>query len=200
MTKLHGDAPFPDTIDSVSGPRGLYRTPVKTVAEKKLDHLEPWATAMIEAARFAFMSTADRDGRPTVSPKGGTTGFVSVLDERHLVLPDYPGNNLLDSLENIVENPTVGLIFLIPGRPETFRVNGDAWITTAPEVLGNLATEGRRPKTAIGVRVVEAFFHCPASFQRAGLWDPDTWDADNSFDEFIRGAVTVEDWPDWARE
>ena len=157
------------------------------MAEKKLDHIAPWARAMIGAARFVFVATADADGRTTVSPKGGTPGFVRVLDERHLAIPDFAGNNLLDSLENIVENPAVGLIFLMPGRPETLRVDGEAVITAAPDVLARWADDGRPPKTAIGVRVRELFFHCPASFQRAELWEPDSWDADASFVEFIRG-------------
>ena len=119
MAEVSVDAPFTDTIETVDQLRELYRQPSKLVAEKKLDHIPPWGRAMIGAARFVFLATADRDGRTTVSPKGGTPGFVRVLDEHHLAIPDFAGNNLLDSLENIVENPAVGLIFLMPGRPET---------------------------------------------------------------------------------
>ena len=99
-----------------------------------------------------------------------------VLDEHRLAIPDYPGNNLTDSLRNIVANPHVGLIFLVPGRDETIRVDGDAWVTTDPDVLARCAAQPgrggrRRAKSAIGVRVTSVFFHCPASFQRATLWD-----------------------------
>ena len=200
MAEVTVDAPFTDIIESVEGLRQLYRQPSKLVAEKKLDHLAPWARAMIGAARFVFLATADREGRTTVSPKGGTPGFVRAVDEHHLAIPDFAGNNLLDSLENIVENPTIGLIFLMPGRPETLRVDGDACITTAPDVLARWADDGRPPKTAIGVRVREVFFHCPASFQRAELWEPESWDAEASFVEFIRTALPRDEWPSWAAE
>ena len=176
-------------IDSVEGLRELYRPPTRLVAEKKLDHLQPWARAMVGAARFVFLATADRAGRPTVSPKGGDAGFVAVLDDHHLAIPDYPGNNLLDSLQHIIENGSAGLIVVLPGRPETLRVDGEAWITTAPDVLGRWAGESRRPKTAIVIRTREVFFHCPASFQRAELWEPSSWTADTSFEEFIRAAL-----------
>jgi PPOX class probable FMN-dependent enzyme len=200
MAEVIVDAPFTDTIDTVDQLRLLYRPPTKLVAEKKLDHIAPWGRAMIGAARFVFLATADRDGRTTVSPKGGTPGFVRVLDEHHLAIPDFAGNNLLDSLENIVENPAVGLIFLMPGRPETLRVDGDACITKAPDVLARWADDGRPPKTAIGVRVREVFFHCPASFQRAELWEQGSWDADAPFVEFIRAALPEDEWPSWAAE
>lgn len=194
--------PFADVVTSIDELRTLYRPPTKLVAEKKLDHLPPWVRVAIEASRFVFVATADADGRATVSPKGGQEGFVVVLDEQRLAIPDYPGNNLLDSLEHIVENPHVGLIFLVPGRNDTIRVDGDAWITTDPNILDACRQDGtRRPKTAIGVAVREVFYHCPASFQRATLWQPDTWrqDASLGFDEFVRRSLPEADRPDWAR-
>jgi PPOX class probable FMN-dependent enzyme len=200
MAEVSVDTPFTDTIESLEGLRQLYRQPTKLVAAKKLDHIAPWGRAMIGAARFVFLATADRDGRTTVSPKGGTPGFVRVLDAHHLAIPDFAGNNLLDSLENIVENAAIGLIFLMPGRPETLRVDGDACITKAADVLARWADDGRPPKTAIGVRVRQVFFHCPASFQRAELWEPGAWDAEVPFVEFIRAALPRDEWPTWAAE
>ena len=180
MAEVSVDAPFTDTIESVEGLRQLYRQPTELVAEKKLDHIAPWARAMVGAARFVFLATADGDGRTTVSPKGGTPGFVRVLDEHHVAIPDFAGNNLLDSLENIVANPAIGLIFLMPGRPETLRVGRRrVHHDSQPEVLARWAEDGRPPKTAIGVRGPRVVFHCPASFQRAELWEPDSWDADS---------------------
>ena len=99
-------------------------------------------------------------------------------------------------------NPHIGLIFLVPGRNETIRVDGDAWVTTDPGVLERCrADDGRRAKSAIGVRVTSVFFHCPASFQRATLWDSDSWRADAGldFDDFVRASLPEEQWPDWAR-
>ena len=181
--------------------RTLYRPPTKLVAEKKLDHLPAWIRATIAASRFAFVATAGPDGAVTVSPRGGTDGFVAVLDDRHLAIPDYPGNNLTDSLRNIVRNPRIGLILVIPGRNETIRVDGGAWVVTDPRVLAACdAVGGRRAKAAIAVEVREVFFHCPASFRRAELWNARTWrdDAALDFEEFIRRQLDQRDWPSWA--
>lgn len=198
------DQRVPDgALTSVDELRALYRKPVKEVAEKKLGDLPPWIRATIEASRFAFLATAGRGGAVTVSPRGGTDGFVVVLDDRHLALPDYPGNNLTDSLTNIVETGCAGLIFVIPGRNETIRVDGAAWVVTDPQVLAACRRAGgRRPKTAIVVEVREAFFHCPASFQRADLWNPGAWrpDAALDYDDFIRATLDPLDWPDWAQQ
>jgi PPOX class probable FMN-dependent enzyme len=110
-----------------------------------------------------------------VSPKGDQPGFVHVLDERHLVIPDRPGNKRLDGMKNLLQNPHVGLIFLIPGREETLRVNGRASIVRDEDVLVTLAARGKQPVLAIGVEVEECFFHCPKAFRRSGLWEPDAW-------------------------
>lgn len=196
------EVPFAHTLTSAGQLRELYRPPVKVVAEKKVARIEPWARVFIEAARFVFVATADRAGNATVSPKGGSDGFVVLLDEQRLAVPDYPGNNLLDSLHNIIENPAVGLIFLVPGRNETLRIDGAAWVTTDPEVLQRcVRDDGRVPKTAIGVEARAMFFHCPSSFQRAGLWDHAAWreDVTKPFDDFIRDALPRDQWPDWAK-
>jgi uncharacterized protein len=148
-----------------------------------------------------FLATADAEGRPTVSPKGGRDGFVVVLDEHRVAIPDYAGNNLIDGLRNIVANPSIGLIFVIPGRNETIRVDGDACVTTDPDVLRRVRRDDRRqPKSAIGVQVRSVFFHCPSSFQRAGLWDRNGWrdDVAKEFDDFIRDTLPRDQWPDWA--
>ncbi|HEX7096801.1 MAG TPA: MSMEG_1061 family FMN-dependent PPOX-type flavoprotein [Acidimicrobiales bacterium] len=193
---------FGSVITSVEELRTHYRPPTRLVAEKKLDHLPAWMRVTIEASRFVFVATADATGAVTVSPRGGSEGFVVVLDERTLALPDYPGNNLTDSLRNIVTNPFAGLIFLVPGRNETIRVDGAAWVVTDATVLDACRRAGgRRPKCAIVVSVRHAFFHCPASFQRADVWNPESWRADAAldFDEFIRRTLDPADWPAWAR-
>jgi PPOX class probable FMN-dependent enzyme len=193
---------FEDVITSLEGLRELYRRPTKLVATKKRDALEPWTQAMLDASRFVVVATADREGRTTVSPRGGPPGFVRALDPRHLALPDYPGNNLIDSLTNIVENPAIGLMFVLSGRNETLRIDGRAWITTDRAVLDACGREGkRRPKAAIGVRITSVFFHCPSSFQRAELWDSASWrpDVAEPFDDFIRTELPEDLWPEWAR-
>jgi PPOX class probable FMN-dependent enzyme len=121
------------------------------------------------------VATADASGRCDVSPKGGPPGFVEVLDEKRLAVPDAPGNRLIDSLRNIVENGRAGLLFLIPSMEETLRVNGRACLTRDPVVLDRLAGESRPPKVAIGLEVEEVFLHCAKAFKRSGLWRPDDW-------------------------
>jgi PPOX class probable FMN-dependent enzyme len=194
---------FRGVIETADELRRHYRPPARIVAEKKLDHLPPWIRTTIEASRFAFLATADPDGAVTVSPRGGRDGFVTVLDDRTLALPDAPGNNLTDSLRNIIANPRAGLIFDIPGRDETIRVDGDAWVVTDRDVRAACRRPGERlAKAAVVVAVREAFFHCPASFRRADLWDPASWRSDASvdYDDFVRARLDPADWPAWARE
>jgi PPOX class probable FMN-dependent enzyme len=110
-----------------------------------------------------------------VSPKGDPPGFVRVLDDTHLVIPDRPGNKRLDGMRNILANPHVGLLFLVPARGETLRVNGRACITHDPDLLATLAVDGKVPGLAIGVEVEEVFLHCAKAFKRSGLWEPARW-------------------------
>jgi PPOX class probable FMN-dependent enzyme len=121
------------------------------------------------------MGTAGADGRCDVSPKGDAPGFVHVLDDHHLAIPDRLGNNRIDGLRNIVENGHVGLIFLIPGREDTLRVNGRARIVRDETLLDRLAVNGKRPVTALVVEVEQCFMHCARAFKRAGLWEPARW-------------------------
>lgn len=154
--------------------RDLYRMP-GSVVEKVLGHLDPHARTFIEAAPFVLVGTASSDGTGDVSPKGGPPGFVVVLDDQRLVIPDLAGNNLLDSITNIVAGSGVGLLFVVPGVEETLRVNGHACITTDPTVLDACEVKDRRPKAAIGVTVTHQYMHCAKAFRRSELWNPQTW-------------------------
>ena len=122
---------------------------------------------------------ADRNGEFEGSlrrlAKGDAPGFVHVLDAKHLVIPDRPGNKRFDGMGNLLDNPQVGLIFLVPGREDTLRVNGRAWIVRDPDVLERLTAMGKVPQLAIGVEVEEAFMHCAKAFRRSGLWDTSRW-------------------------
>ena len=111
-------------------------------------------------------------GRADVSPRGDPVGFVKILDERTLAIPDRPGNNRLDSLANILANPSVGLLFIIPGFDDTLRVNGEARLVTDPDLLEGMTVNGRMPTLAIVVTVSEAFMHCAKAFRRSHLWNP----------------------------
>ncbi len=169
------DVAFDAVLTTESELRHIYRTPSEVVVQKVLDRLDVHACSFIAAAPFVLVGTASPDGTADVSPKGGPPGFVVALDDRRLVIPDLSGNNLLDSITNIVAGSGIGLLFLVPGVDETLRVNGHACITTDPSVLDACAVKDRRPKAAIGVTVTQQYMHCAKAFRRSQLWDPQTW-------------------------
>ncbi len=168
------DVGFDAVLTTEAELRDLYRMP-GSVVEKVLGHLDQHARTFIEAAPFVLVGTASPDGTGDVSPKGGPPGFVVVLDDQRLVIPDLAGNNLLDSITNIVAGSGIGLLFLVPGVEETLRVNGHACITTDPAVLDACAVKDRRPKAAIGVTLTQQYMHCAKAFRRSELWDPQSW-------------------------
>ena len=165
------DVVSPDDVAALYGP------PVDAVVNKVVDHLDSHCRDFIALAPFVLVATADADGNCDVSPKGGSPGFVQVLDEGRLAIPDAPGNRLVYSLRNIASQGRAGLLFLIPGLEETLRVNGRACLTRDPDVLERLAGEAKPPKVAIGVDVEEAFLHCAKAFKRSALWRPREWPA-----------------------
>lgn len=168
-------AVFGDVVTTETELRELYRLPTETTKQKKLTALDSHARAYIESTPFILIGTTSADGTGDVSPKGGPAGFVVVLDDHCLAIPDLSGNNLLDSITNIVDGSGIGLIFLIPGVEETLRVNGHACLTTDPAVLDLCAVKDRRPKAAIGVTVVQQYMHCAKAFRRSELWNPQAW-------------------------
>ncbi len=127
----------------------------------------------IQRSSFLCLGTQNLDGKADVSPRGDPAGFVHILDDETLAIPDRPGNNRLDSLVNILANPNVGLLFIIPGFDDTLRVNGVAHLVRDPALLERLAVNGRAPRLAIIVKVQEAFLHCAKAFRRSHLWSPD---------------------------
>ena len=155
--------------------RELYGSPGERAVAKEHATLDEPSRAFIAHSPFLVMGTAGADGRCDVSPKGDAPGFVHVLDDRHLAIPDRLGNNRLDGMRNVVENPHVGLIFLIPGREDTLRVNGRARVVRDEALLARLAVNGKQPVTALVVEVEQVFLHCARAFKRAGLWQPERW-------------------------
>jgi PPOX class probable FMN-dependent enzyme len=166
---------FQDVVETEADLRELYRQPQKLTQAKVRPSLDQHARRFISNAPFVLIGTSNPNGTADVSPKGGPAGFVVVLDDNHLAIPDLQGNNLLDSITNIVNGSGIGLLFLIPGVEETLRVNGRSCLTTDAAVLDACAVKDRRPKAAIGVTVVEQFMHCAKAFRRSELWQPDTW-------------------------
>jgi PPOX class probable FMN-dependent enzyme len=162
-------------ITSADALRTIYREPGASAVAKQHATLDDHDRAFIRHSPFVIVSTADARGRCDVSPKGGPPGFVSVLDASTLAVPDLSGNNRLDSLQNLLENGGVGLLFLIPGIDETLRVNGRARLSTDPAVLTACAVGDVVPKLAIAVEVEEAFIHCAKALRRGAVWQVEQW-------------------------
>jgi PPOX class probable FMN-dependent enzyme len=151
--------------------RTLYPTPSPLAVAKQLDRLDSHAMAFIRRSPFLVLATADAAGHCDASPRGDAPGFVELIDEAQLLIPDRPGNNRLDSLANIATNPRLGMLFFVPGVLETLRVNGSAILVRDPAQLARHAVTGRTPKTGLLVRVEEVFFHCGKALKRSALWD-----------------------------
>jgi PPOX class probable FMN-dependent enzyme len=141
-------------------------------AKKTLARLDKYARSYIEHSPFLCIGTADENGHADVSPRGDPPGFVAVQDEKTLLMPERRGNNRIDSLRNIVADPRVALLFLIPGVGETLRVNGRAGITVAPELMARFAVDGKAPQCVVVIHVESVFFQCARAIQRSRLWAP----------------------------
>jgi len=152
--------------------RALFPQVTPIAAKKSVQRLDKHALELIARAPFLCIGTQRPDGHADVSPRGDACGFVQVLDDTTLLIPDRPGNNRLDTQANILANPAVGLLFIIPGFDETLRVNGAARITREPKLLADSAVNGRVPLTAIIVSIEEIFIHCAKAFRRSKPWDP----------------------------
>ena len=157
----------------------LLGEPADVVRAKLADRLTSTTRRFVERSPFVLLATAAADGRCDVSPRGDPAGFVRILDERTLLLPDRPGNRLADSLRNILANPHAGLLFLIPGLGETLRVNGRASVVTDMDILEPCAIDGKVPTLGILIEIEQVFTHCPKAFIRSQLWDPERF-ADRS--------------------
>ncbi len=155
--------------------RSLLGEPSELVQAKVGDRLNDLTRRLIERSPFLCLATSAADGTCDVSPRGDPAGFVRILDERTLLLPDRPGNRLADSHRNVLENPHVALLFVIPGVTDTFRVNGTATIVTDPELLEPCAVDGKVPRLGLRIEIEEAFTHCSKALLRAQLWDPDRY-------------------------
>jgi PPOX class probable FMN-dependent enzyme len=153
--------------------RSVLGEPSELVCSKVSDRLNDLTKQFVERSPFLCLATSAADGTCDVSPRGDPAGFVRILDERTLLLPDRPGNRLADSLRNVLENPHVALLFVIPGVTDTFRVNGRAQIVTDPELLESCAVEGKVPKLALRIEIEQAYTHCSKAFLRSNLWDAD---------------------------
>lgn len=170
-----GTPAFDAVVTSEQELREVVGVPSDRAKRKELSRLDDHCRAFIARSPFLLMATSGTDGRCDVSPKGDAPGFVQVLDDRRLVIPDRPGNKRLDGMVNLLANPHVGLIFIVPGREETLRVNGRAWITRSEDLLLRTTVNGKTPLLGIGVEVEQCFLHCPKAFMRSHLWKHENW-------------------------
>ena len=159
--------------------RTVYREPSQGVIDKVIDHIDAGAANFIAASPFVVLATATAD-RADASPRGGPPGFVRVIDEHRLAWGDLTGNNRLDSFSNLVEQPNIGLLFIVPGVEETLRLCGSAALCQDPEILDATTIGDRRPKTAVVVTVQECYIQCGAALRRSQMWDPASWPTDDA--------------------
>jgi uncharacterized protein len=168
----------PTEITTAAELEGLLGVPLPRVRHKERGALHPLDVAWIAHSPFCLVATSAADGTCDVSPKGDPPGFVRVLDEHTLAVPERPGNRRADGFHNVLSNPHVGLIFLVPGRTDTFRVNGRARLVRDAPYFDAMAVQGKRPILAMEVTVEQVFYHCAKAFLRSALWQPESWGAD----------------------
>ena len=161
-----------DTIEDVEQLRESYGAPSERALKKQLNRIDKHCRDFIARSPFLVIASADPSGRCDASPKGDAPGFVQVIDDTTLLIPDRLGNNRIDTLANLVARPGIGLIFFVPGINETLRVNGKSLITTDPALLEPLAVNGKVPRSAILVTAEEIYFHCGKALIRSDLWNP----------------------------
>lgn len=163
------------TLETVDDLRDIYRPASGGAVDKVISTLDVHCRDFLAKSPMLVMSTADENGVCDGSPKGGAPGFVEMLDEHRVAWADYSGNNRLDSFENVVANPSVALLFLIPGLNETLRINGTAELRTDAELRDRFAVDGKAAKVVVVVTVAEAYVHCAKALRRSDLWEPETW-------------------------
>jgi PPOX class probable FMN-dependent enzyme len=173
-------------VTSLAELDALAPPPGDGAAGKTMHRIERYARQYIGLSPFCCLSTSDGKGNADVTPRGDKPGFVRVIDEKTLLVPERPGNNRMDSLRNIVQNPSVGMLFLVPGFEDTLRVNGQGRVTRDPGLLADSAVDGKVPKFGVLVAVDEAFFHCAKAFRRSRLWDPAAQVARNAMPTLAR--------------
>jgi len=171
-------AELQNVITDIAGLREIIGSPNHRVLDKVTDRIDDLAARFIAASPFAIIASRNGDGHLDVSPKGDTAGsFVKIIDQQTLAVPDRPGNRRLDTLTNIMDDPNIGIIFLVPGKRETLRISGTAQIARDQWLREELAHQGKLPDLAIVVTVKRLYFHCAKCMIRSHLWQPEEWPA-----------------------
>ena len=162
-------------VSTIEELRAVYRPASDGAVRKELKALDGHCRSFLACSPFVVIGSTDGNGHADVTPKGDRPGFVAVLDATTIAIPDRPGNNRLDTLENLIADPAIGLLFLIPGMNETLRINGKARITTDETLRARFAIDGKLPLSVIVVTVESAYMHCAKAFMRSELWQPESW-------------------------
>ncbi|MCF2530362.1 MSMEG_1061 family FMN-dependent PPOX-type flavoprotein [Yinghuangia soli] len=179
MTELLAGSAFDslrlDAVTDQEGLRQAYELPGAAAIRKQMTELTDQTRSLIACSSLVFIASTDAEGNCDVSPRGGPAGFVSVLDSRTLAIPDATGNKRLDTLQNVIATGRAGLLFVIPGRTTTLRVNGRACVSTRPDLLTQLTAVGKPPASALVIGIDEVYPHCPKSLLRSSAWKPEEW-------------------------
>ena len=168
--------PMRREISTVDELRALVGHPNEFVAKKVTDRLSPIQRDWLAHSPLGFVATTDAEGRVDVSPKGDPPGFVHIIDDTTIAIPERPGNKRVDGYLNVLERPHVGTLFLVPGRGDTLRINGSARILADADYFDAMTVQGKRPILALEIAVEEVFFHCAKAFLRSDTWNPESWD------------------------
>ncbi|QFG24238.1 pyridoxamine 5'-phosphate oxidase family protein [Actinomadura sp. WMMB 499] len=163
------------TVTTEAELREIVKEPAQTIWDKDIARIDEHARTIIAHSPFVALATSNTDGTCDVSPRGDPPGSVLVLDDRHLALADRPGNHRVDNFRNVLDNPHVGLLFIIPGMNETLRVNGRATLVADAPFFDDMVVQGKRPRLALLIEVQELYMHCAKAFLRSSLWKPETW-------------------------
>ncbi|MFL2547072.1 MAG: MSMEG_1061 family FMN-dependent PPOX-type flavoprotein [Candidatus Rariloculaceae bacterium] len=181
---------YNEIVSSVDELRETLGEPLPAAVIKVIDHLDDVCRSYIDKSTFIVIASSSSGGEPDISPKGDPQGFVKVIDDKHLAIPDRPGNRRLDTFQNLLDNPQIAVIFLIPGKGETLRIKGEARIVRDLSLRETMAVNGRVPDYAVVIHVAEAMIHCPKCVVRSKLWQPDAW-PDHSGTPSVAEAVVV---------
>lgn len=200
--------PFNETVSSIRELREIMGFPNERSVKKQLAALDKHCVAYIARSPLVLVGTTGANGACDVSPRGDAPGFVQVLDDKTIVLPERPGNRRIDTLQNILATGQIGMLFLIPGVEETLRVNGRACLTRDEAILERCVAHDKRPVIAIGVEVTDCYLHCAKAFKRSRLWQPETWPpagsvptlAEMLHDQICPTDGTVEEWAESIQE
>ncbi|WP_305784029.1 MSMEG_1061 family FMN-dependent PPOX-type flavoprotein [Symbioplanes lichenis] len=164
-----------DAVPDQEALRRIYALPNDNAVRKQMTELTEQTRRLVACASLVLIASTDADGNCDVSPRGGPAGFVTVLDARTVAIPDATGNKRLDTWQNVIATGRAGLLFVIPGRTTTLRMNGRACVSTRPELLSRLTAVGKPPASALVLGIDEVYPHCPKSLMRGAVWQPDRW-------------------------